>query len=88
MRIGHGVAIGPQLMLTDDDRHRLSGTEASAGPISNGDCVWLGSRVTVLKGVAIGEGAVLAAGSVVTTDVPAGELCGVPARRIRYVSWS
>lgn len=86
--IGHGVAIGPELMLIDDDRHQLSGTRGTAGPIVIGDRVWLGSRVTVLKGVTIGDGAVVAAGSVVTKDVGAGELWGgVPARFIREASW-
>ena len=89
VRIGHGVAIGPELMLIDDDRHQLSGTSTSAGPINIGDHVWLGSRVTILKGTTIGDGAVVAAGSVVTRDVPAGELWGgVPARFIRAVAWT
>ena len=89
VRIGHGVAIGPELMLIDDDRHQLSGTCGSAGPIVIGDKVWLGSRVTVLKGVTIGDGSIVAAGSVVTKDVGAGELWGgVPARFIRSASWT
>jgi len=89
VRIGHDVAIGPELMLIDDDRHRLSGARTRAAPIVVGDHVWLGSRVTLLKGATIGAGAVIAAGAVVTGDVPAGELWGgVPARRIRdAVSW-
>ncbi|SFP69531.1 acyltransferase [Sphingomonas rubra] len=89
VRIGHGVAIGPELMLIDDDRHRLSGARTTAGPIVIGDRVWLGSRVTVLKGVTIGDGAVIAAGSVVTKNVPPGELWGgVPAAFIRAATWS
>ncbi len=86
--IGHGVAIGPELMLIDDDRHHLSGTRGTAGATVIGDRVWLGSRVTVLKCVTIGDGAVVAAGSVVTKDVGAGELWGgVPARLIREANW-
>lgn len=89
VRIGDGVAIGPELMLIDDDRHQLSGTRGTAGAISIGNHAWLGSRVTVLKGVTIGDGAVVAAGSVVTKDVHADELWGgVPARFIRAASWS
>lgn len=46
--------------------------------------VWLGHGVTVLRGVAIGDGAIVAAGSVVTRDVPTREVwAGVPARRLR-----
>lgn len=89
VRFGKAVAVGPELMLIDDDRHQLSGTRGAAGPIVIGDHVWLGSRVTVLKGVIIGDGAIVAAGSVVTKDVPAGELWGgVPARAIRAAEWT
>jgi len=88
VRIGDGVAIGPGLVLIDDDRHELSGSRPRAAPIVIGDHVWIGTRVTVLKGVTIGDGAVVAAGSVVTADVAAGELWGgVPARRIRAATW-
>lgn len=89
VRIGLGVAIGPELMLIDDDRHRLSGTCGTFSPIVIGDHVWLGSRVTVLKGVTIGDGAVVAVGSVVISDIPVGELWGgVPAWHVRKVEWS
>jgi acetyltransferase-like isoleucine patch superfamily enzyme len=54
-----------------------------------GNHVWVGINVTVLKGVRVGDGAVIAAGSVVTKDVPAGWLvAGVPARPLRRTSWS
>lgn len=87
VRIGHGVAIGPELMLIDDDRHQLSGAR-SGGPIVIGDRVWIGSRVTVLKNVTIGDDAIIAAGSVVTRNVPKGELWGgVPAGFIRSATW-
>lgn len=50
-----------------------------------GDDVWVGSHVTILDGVTIGSGAVLAAGAVVTQDVPPFAIAvGVPARIIRY----
>jgi acetyltransferase-like isoleucine patch superfamily enzyme len=53
-------------------------------PIVVGDCVWFGERVTVIPGVTIGEGAVIAAGSVVTRDVPAlAVVGGAPAKVIR-----
>lgn len=50
-----------------------------------GDCVWFGDRVIVVPGVTIGEGAVLAAGAVVTRDVPPlAVVGGSPAKLIRY----
>lgn len=53
-------------------------------PIKIADKVWLGMNVTVLKGVTIGEGAVVAAGSIVTKDVPPWTLvAGNPARVIK-----
>jgi acetyltransferase-like isoleucine patch superfamily enzyme len=50
-------------------------------PITIGDYVWIGMRATILGGVAIGEGAVVMAGAVVTHDVPPFAVVGgVPAR--------
>ena len=50
-------------------------------PIEVGNNVWIGARVTLLPGVHIGEGSVIAAGAVVTKDIPAHVLAaGVPAR--------
>ena len=51
-------------------------------PIVIEDRVWCGANVTITKGVHIGTGAVIAAGAVITKDVPAGALVGgVPARK-------
>ena len=53
-------------------------------PITIGNDVWIGTRVIILPGVAIGDQAVIAAGSVVTKDVPAKAIVGgVPAKFIR-----
>ena len=51
--------------------------------------MWIGAKATILKGVHIGDGAVVAAGSVVTSNIPAYTLCaGVPAKVIKKnVSW-
>jgi acetyltransferase-like isoleucine patch superfamily enzyme len=52
---------------------------------SIGNDVWIGSRAIVLDGVSIGNGAVIAAGAVVTKDVPAyAVVAGVPARIVHY----
>ncbi|MES2661638.1 MAG: acyltransferase [Verrucomicrobiota bacterium] len=57
----------------------------SKGGIVIGDGAWLGYRVTVLQGVTIGAGAVIAAGSVVVRDIPDNAIAGgVPAKVIKY----
>lgn len=54
-------------------------------PITIGNDVWIGARVTIMDGINIGNGAVIAAGAVVTKDVPPYAIVGgVPARIIRY----
>jgi len=56
----------------------------SKGPINIGNDVWIGTNALILSGVTIGNGAVIAAGSVVTKDVPAYAVVGgVPARTIK-----
>lgn len=53
-------------------------------PVVIGDDVWIGDRVTILPGVNIGDGCILAAGAVVTHDLPPMSVAaGVPARVIR-----
>ncbi len=55
----------------------------SKGPITIGNDVWIGTKCTVLSGATIGDGAVVAANSVVTADVPAYSIVGgVPAKVI------
>ena len=55
-------------------------------PIYIGKRAWLGANVTVLPGVSIGDGAVIAAGAVVTKDVPANSIAaGIPAKIIKTI---
>ncbi len=57
----------------------------SKGDIIVDDDVWIGQRATILSGVHIGQGAVIAAGAVVTKDVPPYAIVGgVPAKVIKY----
>ena len=86
VRIGDGCQIGSYAIMMDNDYHRPGALDVlpDSAPIVLGKDVWLGVRVTILKGVTIGDGAVIAAGSVVTKDVPARCVAaGVPARVIR-----
>jgi maltose O-acetyltransferase len=81
--IGEGTEIGPFALIMDTDFHQAgnSGAIAEAASIYIGANALLGSRVTVLRGARIGDGAVVAAGSVVSGDVRAGaRVSGVPAR--------
>lgn len=59
----------------------------SKGPIKIGKNVWIGDKVTVLPGVIIGDGAIIAANAVVTKDIPAYSVAGGnPARIIKKVN--
>lgn len=60
-------------------------TAISKGDIVVEDDVWIGRRVLILSGVTIGQGAIIAAGAVVTSDVPSYAIVGgVPAKVIKY----
>jgi acetyltransferase-like isoleucine patch superfamily enzyme len=78
--IGHNVAIAENVTIRDSDNHKLNNGVTTA-PISIGNNVWIGMNVTILKGVNIADGAVIAAGSVVTRDVTENTLvAGIPAK--------
>jgi acetyltransferase-like isoleucine patch superfamily enzyme len=88
VRIGNRVNIGCEVTLLTVD-HRIGDESRRAGwsvraPITIEDGVWIASRVTLLPGVSVGTGAVVAAGAVVRRDVPPHTLvAGVPARVLR-----
>lgn len=87
--IGDDVGMGRNVWITDSDGHPITGQEMSK-PIVIGNHVWIGSQATILKGVTIGSGSIVAQGAVVTKDVPEGcVVAGVPARVVREnVEWS
>ena len=87
--IGQEVAIGPNCVLyTHDHDYNSESAAAWKGPLICKDIViedgaWVGSGVTLLPGVTIGKRAVIAAGAVVTKDVPAHSIWGgIPAKQI------
>lgn len=88
IEIGDDSSIASGCKFVDHD-HGISGDTIDAGPgrsgaIVLGQHVWLGANVIVLRGVTIGDGAVVAAGAVVTKCIPAREIwAGVPARLLR-----
>jgi acetyltransferase-like isoleucine patch superfamily enzyme len=89
IEVGRDGLFGTGVQIFDSDFHHLdpalrrSGTHPTAA-VRIGDDVWVGASAFVLKGVTIGDGAVVAAAAVVTRDVPPGVLVGGnPARVIR-----
>ncbi len=91
MKIGNFVMVGPHVLFAtvhhgfDDWKSPMIFQDASEKQIVIEDDVWIGAKATILGGVTIGQGAVIAAGSVVTKDVePYAIVGGVPAKLIRY----
>ena len=88
--IGKNCLIGPQTIIMDSDFHGIGDTDSTEGesaPIIIEDNVWLGTRTMVLKGVHIGEGAIVAAGAIVTKSVPAYTVvAGVPAKIVKHLN--
>ena len=89
--IGKNVMIGPDVLLVTSN-HDFSSTDTcmieqgSKTPekITIGDDVWIGARAIILKGVAIGSGAIVGAGAVVTKAVPDWAIvAGNPARVLK-----
>jgi acetyltransferase-like isoleucine patch superfamily enzyme len=89
LHIGRRVMIGPHCYFTDADHGTAPDISVQSQPMRLApliveDEAWIGAHVTVLPGVRIGRGAVVGAGSVVTSDVPAFAVAvGAPARVIR-----
>jgi acetyltransferase-like isoleucine patch superfamily enzyme len=85
IEIGDDCLIGDLVAIFDSDHHSLEPSRPTRfAPVRLGANVWVGRSVTILPGVTIGDHSVIAAGSIVTGDVPARTLAaGVPARPIR-----
>lgn len=88
VRIGKNCNIGTYVIMMDNDFHRIEPERRHelppSAPIVLEDNVWLGARVIVLRGVTIGAGSAVGAGSVVARDVPPRSVVGgVPARVLR-----
>jgi acetyltransferase-like isoleucine patch superfamily enzyme len=90
VRLGNNVIMGPGVRIFSENHNfddvtipiRLQG-ETRKGVVIHDDC-WVGSGVTILDGVCIGEGSMVAAGSVVTKDIPPfSVVAGIPARILK-----
>lgn len=88
IEIGDGCLIGHQVVLATLNHDPAPERRASMipAPVKIGKNVWIGAHVAVLPGVTIGDNAVVAAGAVVTMDVPANAVVGgVPAKLIKFI---
>ena len=94
--IGNNVLTGKSILITDNahgsfDRVMLDippkqRTLSSKGPVKIGDNVWIGDKASIMSGVTIGTGSIVAANSVVTRDVPPYSLvAGSPAKVIKCI---
>jgi putative colanic acid biosynthesis acetyltransferase WcaF len=80
VEIGANVCVSQDVLLCTGSHDRHSATfEFDNAPIRIADGAWIAARATVLRGVNIGEGAVVGATALVTKDVPAGDIVWAPA---------
>lgn len=89
IEIGDGALIGHNVVLAtiNHDLDPAMNRKNHYGPIKIGTHVWIGSNATILPGVTIGDWAVVAAGAVVTRDVPAMAVVGgVPAKVLKIMT--
>lgn len=99
VNVESGLSIGPctamswDVQIMDTDFHdivRPTGTAVRSAPIVIGAHVLVGARAMILKGVTVGDGAIIAASAVVSRDVEAGAIvAGNPARVVGHaVDWT
>jgi acetyltransferase-like isoleucine patch superfamily enzyme len=89
--IGNDVMIGPNCVLSSRE-HSFKRSDSpmidqpiEVGKITIGDNVWVGANVFMKRNINVGTGSIIAAGSMVTKDVPKGTIFGgVPGKVIRY----
>ncbi|MEK3748562.1 sugar O-acetyltransferase [Paenibacillus sp. FSL E2-8871] len=88
INIGDGTMIGMNVTIATLNHGLPLETRnvTYPSPVIIGDNVWIGSNATILPGVTIGDNSVVAAGAVVTKDVPANTVvAGVPAKELKKI---
>lgn len=90
VEIGPRTTIGTNVIIMDNDFHTVDPDRRHerppSAPIIIGENVWICARVLVLRGVTIGDNSVIAAGSIVSHDIPANSVAaGQPAKVIRPI---
>jgi acetyltransferase-like isoleucine patch superfamily enzyme len=96
--IGDRTTIGAMTLIIDSDCHsldyrdrwtKLDMLNKKNAPVIIGEDVLIGTRAIILKGVTIGDRSIIAAGSVVTKDIPADCIAaGNPARVVKQLKWN
>lgn len=85
--LGENVRCGANTLITDTDWHMDDPRTGPNEPVIIANNVWLGFNVIVLKGVTIGENSMIAAGSIVTSSLPANVVAGgVPAKVLKQIN--
>ena len=86
--IGDGCLLGHNTVIAtlNHDENPAKRNNLFPAPVVIGNRVWIGSNATILPGVTIGDNAIVAAGAVVTKDVPPDTVvAGVPAKILRKI---
>jgi maltose O-acetyltransferase len=92
VEIGARCLVGDHTLILDSDFHHMDAATRNApnpptSPVRIESDVWIGSRVTILKGVRIGARSVIAAGAVVTKSIPPDSVAaGIPAKVVRSIT--
>jgi len=87
--IGDNFLSAPYVWIVDNDAHgvelgKRENKYAKSAPIKIGKNVWVGYHAMVLKGVTIGDNSIIAAGAIVTKDIPPNSIAaGVPAKVVK-----
>ncbi len=74
--IGNDVMLGRNVVIYDSDFHSINNKNTKSEPVTIGDHVWIATNSMVLKGVHIGNGSIVSAGTIVKKDVPEQTIIG------------
>ena len=91
IEIGDYTMIGPNVCIASSDHQYLNTNQPMCmqghknAPVKISEDVWVGANATILSGITIGQGSIVAAGAVVTKDVPPYAIvAGIPAKVIKH----
>jgi acetyltransferase-like isoleucine patch superfamily enzyme len=86
--VGDDVAFANEVYVMDSDSHGVEGRPHRQAPVRIGNGCWIGARAMIMPGVTLGDRVLVAAGAIVTKDVPDDCLvAGNPARVVRQLNY-